>query len=161
MPGVQTTMARVVFFADSIRVFLSSGTVVLTSITSALMPTAARISAALRETCTMLLVATSVMSFPCRLISATPNGIVYSSSGTGPFSWYINLSSKRTTGLSSRIAVLSNPLASYGVAGSTTFKPGMWLNHACRLWLCCAADRRVAPKVVRITIGTLSLPPDI
>ena len=29
------------------------------------------------------------------------------------------------------------------------------------LWLCCAAERRVAPRVVRIVSGTLSLPPDM
>ena len=45
--------------------------------------------------------------------------------GTGPFSWYIILSSKKTTGLSSRMALLRSPLASYGVAGTTTFNPGI------------------------------------
>ena len=60
----------------------------------------------------MLLVATSVMSLPARFTSATPSGIVYSSVGTGPLSWYISLSSKKATGLSSRIADLSKPLAS-------------------------------------------------
>ena len=37
----------------------------------------------------------------------------------------------------------------------------MWLTQACRLWLCCAADLRVAPSVVRNTIGTRSAPPDM
>ncbi len=86
---------------------------------------------------------------------------MYSSAGTAPFNWYIILSSKKTTGLSSRIALLRSPLASYGVDGTATFNPGTWLSHACKLWLCCAAERRVAPRVVRRTIGTLSLPPDI
>ena len=67
----------------------------------------------------------------------------------------------KTTGLSSRIAVFSRPLASAGVDGIATFRPGMWLTHACRLWLCCAADRRVAPSVVRSTSGTRRLPPDM
>src|SRR5438445_107569 len=109
----------------------------------------------------MLLVATIVMSLPARLMSATPNGIVYSSTGTGPLSLYIILSSKNTTGLSSRIAVFRRPLASYGVDGNTTFKPGIWENQACSDCECCAADRRVAPRVARMTMGTFHLPPDM
>ncbi len=38
---------------------------------------------------------------------------------------------------------------------------GTWLNQACSDCECCAADRRVAPSVVRITIGTFHLPPDM
>ena len=61
----------------------------------------------------MLLVATRVMSLPARLTSATPSGMVYSSSGTGPLiSLYIILSSKMATGLSSRMALFISPLAS-------------------------------------------------
>src|SRR5262245_42781460 len=109
----------------------------------------------------MLLVATIVTSVPSRFTSATPNGIVYSSVGTGPLSLYIILSSKKTTGLSSRIADLRSPFASYGVDGSTTFNPGMWQNQACSDCECCAAERRVAPSVARMTIGTFHLPPDM
>ncbi len=46
------------------------------SMTSALMPISSSILAAPSATVTMLLVATSVMSLPSRLISATPKGIV-------------------------------------------------------------------------------------
>ncbi len=60
----------------------------------------------------MLLVATMVISSPARLMSATPKGRVYSSAGTGPLVRYIILSSKIATGLSSRMAVFINPLAS-------------------------------------------------
>jgi hypothetical protein len=73
----------------------------------------------------------------------------------------IILSSKTTTGLSSRIAALNKPFASYGVAGSATFRPGTCATRACRLWLCCAADRRVAPSVVRTVSGALRRPPDM
>ena len=66
-----------------------------------------------------------------------------------------------TTGLSSRTAALNSPLASYGVDGTTTLRPGMWLGHACRLCECCAAERRVAPIVARMTIGTFQRPPDM
>ncbi len=66
-----------------------------------------------------------------------------------------------TTGLSSRMAVFINPLASYGPDGRATFSPGTWLTHACSDCECCAAERRVAPSVVRNTIGTLILPPDM
>src|SRR5215510_2107195 len=109
----------------------------------------------------MLLVATIVISVPTRFTSATPKGRVYSSAGTGPLSLYIILSSKKTTGLSSRIAVFKRPFASYGVEGNTTFNPGIWQNHACRDCECCAAERRVAPSVARITIGTFHFPPDM
>ena len=67
----------------------------------------------------------------------------------------------KTTGLSSRIAVFSRPFASAGVAGSTTLRPGTCATQAWRLWLCCAAERRVAPIVVRSVIGTFSFPPDM
>jgi len=74
---------------------------------------------------------------------------------------YIILSSKMTTGLSSRMAVFISPLASYGLDGRATLSPGMWLTQAWSDWECWAADRRVAPSVVRKTMGTLSLPPDM
>ena len=154
-------MARDVFFAESISVCLSSGKVVRGSITSALMPTSWSNSAAARATWTMLLVATMVMSPPARFTSATPSGIVYSSAGTPPFRRYCILSSKKTTGLSSRMAVFISPLASYGVDGTTTLSPGMWLGHACSDCECCAADRRVAPSVARTTSGTRHRPPDM
>ena len=154
-------MTRLVFRAESTRARASRGTVVRGSTTSVLMPSGDSISAARSATCTMLLVATIVTSRPSRFTSATPKGIAYSPSGTGPFSGYINLSSKMTTGLSSRIAVFQSPLASKGVDGRATFSPGTWLTQACRLWLCCAAERRVAPRVVRTTIGTFNLPPDM
>src|SRR5216110_3054650 len=66
-----------------------------------------------------------------------------------------------TTGLSSRIAVFIRPLASYGPEGNATLRPGTWLTQACSDCECWAAERRVAPRVVRKTIGTLILPPDI
>ena len=58
---------------------------------------------------------------------------MYSSSGTGPLVANIILSSKKTTGLSSRIADLRRPLASYGVEGTTTLTPGTWATQAWRL----------------------------
>src|SRR5205823_10073188 len=60
-----------------------------------------------------------------------------------------------------RIAVFSSPFASYGVDGIATFNPGTWLNQACSDCECCAAERRVAPSVVRNTIGTFHVPPDM
>ena len=67
----------------------------------------------------------------------------------------------KTTGLSSRIADFKSPFASAGVDGSATFSPGTCATQACRLWLCWAADRRVAPMVVRSVSGTSSFPPDM
>jgi hypothetical protein len=82
------------------------------STTSALTPSSARRSAASSATYTIELVATIVTSSPSRFTSATPKGIVYSPSGTGPLAANIILSSKKTTGLSSLIAVFRRPLAS-------------------------------------------------
>ena len=48
-------------------------------------------------------------------------------------------------------------MASYGVEGMTTFRPGTWLGHAWSDCECCAADRRVAPIVARTTSGHLPL----
>ncbi len=45
--------------------------------------------------------------------------------------------------------------------GIATFSPGTWLSHACSDCECCAAERRVAPSVVRSTIGTFHVPPDM
>src|SRR5438445_310947 len=73
--------------------------------------------------------ATIVTSVPARLISATPSGTTNSSSGTGPLAPKMARGSKYSTGLSSRMAALSRPLASYGVDGSTTLRPPMFMNR--------------------------------
>ena len=43
------------------------------------------------------------------------------------------------TGLLSRMAAISNPLASYGLEGATTLMPGTFTNQASRLCECWAA----------------------
>ena len=65
---------------------LSSGISVLGSITSAEMPSSASVSAAMSAFKTIREVARIVTSSPSRFTSATPNGIVYSSSGISPSS---------------------------------------------------------------------------
>ena len=82
------------------------------SMTSAEMFCFASVLAAISACCTIEEVATSVISLPVCRISASPKLIKYSSSGTSALSLYINLSSKITTGLLSRIAVFINPFAS-------------------------------------------------
>ena len=67
----------------------------------------------------------------------------------------------KMTGLSSRMDAISRPFASYGPEGITTLSPGMWQNHASRLWLCCAAMLSPAPAAVRTTIGSFALPPNM
>ena len=54
----------------------------------------------------------SVTSLPSRLMSATPKGIRYSSSGTSARAPNTVRSSQKMTGSSSRMAVFNNPLAS-------------------------------------------------
>ena len=153
--------ARDVLLTDATSASLSSGTIVRGSTTSALIPCCASTPAAFRATWTMLDVAIKLTSRPSRFTSATPNGIVYSPCGTIPFQAYIILSSYTITGLSSRTAVLISPLASAGVDGMATLRPGMWDVHACRLCECCAAADLPAPSVARMVSGTFACPPDI
>ncbi len=56
---------------------------------------------------------------------------------------------------------MSSPLASAGVAGATTFSPGMWANHTSSDWECWAVSWLPAPLGVRITIGQRTSPPNI
>ena len=67
---------------------------------------------------------------PERLMSPTPRGIRYSSSGTSPFIPYIISLSRKITGLLSRMAAFKRPLPSYGVEGETTLSPGTLVNIA-------------------------------
>ena len=53
--------------------------------------------------------------------------------GTSPFVAYNNCASIKMTGFSSRIELFNRPLASFGVAGMITFKPGTWQNQDSRL----------------------------
>ena len=63
---------------------MSSGETVRGSITSTLMPSSASSSAAWSASSTWVWMPTTVTSVPSRFTSATPNGIVYSPSGTSP-----------------------------------------------------------------------------
>src|SRR3989441_8996588 len=84
-----------------------------------------------------------------------------SPSGTSPFRLYNISPSSTMTGLLSRIADLRSPLASAGVAGATTLRPGMCasqLSHACE---CCEESWSAAPFGPRNTIGRGICPPDM
>ena len=66
-------------------------------------------------------------SVPSRRMTALPSGIRKSgSSGTSPLTAYSVSASMKMTGLSSRMADFSSPLASAGVEGRTTLSPGTW-----------------------------------
>lgn len=70
-------------------------------------------------------------SEPARGIAATPNGTRCSSSaGAGPRPRRAHrlASSKHSTGLSSRMAVLSRPLRSGPLLGTMIFSPGTFMN---------------------------------
>ena len=121
-----TTRHRPVRRTDATIASLSSGRIVRRSRTSTSMPSRARFSAALSEVCSILAHVTTVTSRPGRFTSATPSGTTCSTAGTSPLSAYITSLSMNTTGLSSRIEAFSNPLASAGVAGMMTFRPGTW-----------------------------------
>src|SRR4051812_40271914 len=105
--------------------------------------------------------AITVQSLPGRLMSALPNGIKKSPSGTSPLLPYIDSFSKKITGSSSRIAVFNNPFASAGDVGTTTFSPGTCVYNASTDHECVAASCCPGPEMPRKTTGTLNCPPDI
>ena len=55
----------------------------------------------------------------------------------------------------------NSPLASAGVAGMTTLRPGTCANHASRDCECCAAAPVPEPPGARSTMGTLAAPPSM
>ena len=97
------------------------------------------------------------MSVPSRAIRATPIGT--RSPSTSPEIPYRRLCSKKSTGLSSRIADRSRPFASAGVAGVTIFSPGTPMNQDAGIWEWIAPNRPPAPTTERITSGTLTCSP--
>ena len=136
---------------------MSRGRSVLRSITSAAIPSAARVSAAFSASCTPFIAETIVTSVPSRAMRATPIGT--SSPSTSPTTPYRRLCSKKSTGLSSRIAERRSPFASAGVAGVTIFSPGTPMNHDTGIWEWIAPNRPPAPTTERITSGTLTCSP--
>ena len=125
------TSARLVFRTDASVVSTSQGASVRRSTTSSSYPSAAHASAASKAHDTPPPQLITVAAAPSLAMRAFPNGISYGVSGTGPLSErYKRLCSKKSTGFGSRIARASNPLASQGVAGNATFRPGMWQNQA-------------------------------
>ena len=78
-----TIISLPVFLTEFTTVSISRGTSVLGSITSQLMPSLSSSSAASSDLITIFEYAKMVISSPFLLISAFPNGMVYSSSGTG------------------------------------------------------------------------------
>ena len=60
---------------------------------------------------------------------------------------------KKMTGSSPRSADLRMPLVSRAFDGITTTSPGVCMNHASRLLLCCAA-KSATPEEARIRSGT-------
>ena len=132
------TTSRPVLRTEASRVPVSSGSSVRGSTTSADMPSFARASAAVtaRGTCTPA--ATMVTSLPSRATNAFPNSVSYSSSGTGPrslssLSWAKNMVGSWLL----RSAVRSSPLASAGVAGMATWRPGVFQYQGWGLPECC------------------------
>ncbi len=67
--------------------------------------------------------------------------------------------SKKTTGLSSRIAPLSRPFASAGVEGATIFRPGIPVSHETGICEWIAPKRAPPPTTERITSGQLCRSP--
>ena len=102
----------------------SRGLTVRKSIISHSIPSSDKTAAALYASFIILPKETIVTSVPSRFISATPKGIKYSPSGTSALSPYICSLSINITGSLSRIALFKSPFASFGLLGTTTFRPG-------------------------------------
>lgn len=64
--------------------------------------------------------------------------------------------SKKMTGSVPLRADCIRPFASYGVAGKTTFRPGMCVHSALQSWECCAPY--LLPTLMRTTTGILMAP---
>ena len=67
----------------------------------------------------------------------------------------------KITGLSSRMAAFSSPLASAAVEGTATSSPGTCRNIASRQCECVGPSWCPAPCGMRITSGTLAWPPNM
>ncbi len=156
-----TTTQRWVRRTDSHTTASSSGRSDRRSTTSASIPSAARTSAASSATRMGLEKLTTVTSRPGRRTTPWPRGTRYSPSGTSPVQAYISSASRKITGLSSRIALLRSPLASYGVDGAATFNPGTWAKKLCSACECWAARYSAGPLGPRNTMGTGIWPPDM
>ena len=102
-----------------------------------------------------------VTSLPSRAMRALPKGMVYSSSGTSPSMLKSILCSRKITGLSLRMAVLSRPLPSAAEEGVTTCKPGVWANQASRQSVWWAACIFKMPSPQRMTRWTFPWPPNM
>ena len=126
--------------------------------TSAEIPSCARISAASRARGTISASAAIVTSVPGRTVRAVPSVSSTSPSGTSPLVAINDLCSNSTTGSGSRIAAAIRPTMSTGVEGATTLRPGTIMHQFSRLWLCCAPKRTPDPLAHRTTSGTASWP---
>ncbi|CAB5008495.1 unannotated protein [freshwater metagenome] len=151
--------SRPVRRTDSRIVSESSGFTPRGSITSTLIPSAASCSAASSARCIRVVHATTVTWVPARATAACPISTRCSPSGTSPLSPYRPLCSRKSTGLSERIALLSRPLASAGVDGVTTCSPAADISIASGLCECSGPPPLAAPSGARMTSGTVKSPP--
>ena len=67
----------------------------------------------------------------------------------------------KITGLSSRMAAFSRPLASAGVEGTATSRPGTCRKSASKQCECVGPSWWPAPWGMRTTSGTLTWPPNM
>ena len=126
-PNVSSTISsRPVLRTDGRIVSISSGATVRGSITSTEMPSRASSSHAVSVLCTMSARATTVTSVPSRTTAAWPNGISYSLLRHRPFERQQLAMLEEEHRIVAAQGVVSSPLASYGVEGTTTRRPGKW-----------------------------------
>ncbi|OGK81944.1 MAG: hypothetical protein A2X52_17115 [Candidatus Rokubacteria bacterium GWC2_70_16] len=156
-----TTSSRPVLRSEASMVSMSSGLSETGSITSAPMPAGARRARARSASCAMWEIPTMVTSSPSARTRARPKDTVYGGSGTGPVTPWSSRCSTNMTGLSSRMLWISAPLASWGVEGATTLRPGTCMNSACSPWECWAPCPQLLPMMERTTMGTETEPPDM
>src|ERR1051325_1404547 len=128
-------MTLLVFFTVCVMASRSSGQSERRSRISISIPSLARISAASCAVWTMAAYVIMLKSRPSRCTRALPIGTTWPFSDTSSLMRrYRNLCSRNRTGLLSRMADLIRPLASLGVAGATTFIPGVWTKCISGFW---------------------------
>mmetsp|Transcript_20269 Transcript_20269/g.71676 ORF Transcript_20269/g.71676 Transcript_20269/m.71676 type:complete len:242 (-) Transcript_20269:225-950(-) len=160
-----TVTRRLVFLTVATMASRSSGRSVRRLMTSTLMPSPARISAASSDRPTWREKVTMLTSLPSRSVLALPIGSTKSSfmasSLIGITTPYMSSFSRNTTGSGSRMAALMRPLASSALYGDSTLRPGTDEYHAPKHCECCAATPADAPFGPRKTMGVWIVPADM
>mmetsp|Transcript_17841 Transcript_17841/g.43662 ORF Transcript_17841/g.43662 Transcript_17841/m.43662 type:complete len:221 (-) Transcript_17841:859-1521(-) len=156
-----TMIALFVLAIEFFIVWRSNGLREIRSMTSGSYPRASRSFTASMTVYRMRPYVRMVMSFPVLTTSAFSR--LWTSSGppTVSLRLYRRTCSKKTIGLSLRMAALRRALAFRGVLTATSWTPGIDWKYDSRRCECSAPSCRPTPPGPRMTIGTLYCPPEV